>query len=125
MRFLLVLALALTATSGFASPVIHTSCARELSEHRRTLHDELARSLAGTNAQLDASLVTLTETIRGVDLEVRAEVRAFVSDPRGAIRWSSSARATVRGVARMRSQLRRTAVVEASRALGATIRQRL
>jgi hypothetical protein len=123
-RFLVALVFALT-TSAHASPVIHTSCATELAEHERTLHDELARSLAGTDAQLDASLVSITETLAGTDVEVRAEVRALVSDPSGAIRWQSTAHATVRGALPGRVQLRRDAVIEATRALAAAIRKRL
>jgi len=123
-RFILALALALT-TSAHASPVIHTSCARELTEHERTLHDELARTLASTDAQLDVSLVSLTERLVGTDVEVRAELRALVSDARGEIRWSSRARATVRGALPQRAQLRRDAVIEATHALAATIRKRL
>lgn len=124
MRRILALAFALT-TSAHASPVIHTSCKTPLAEHERTLHDELERSLAGTNAQLDVSLVSITETLAGTDVEVRAEVRALISDTRGAIRWASTAHATVRGALPARAQLRRDAVIEATRALAATIRKRL
>ena len=124
MRRILALAFALT-TSAHASPVIHTSCTTPLAEHERTLHDELARSLAGTNAQLDVSLVSITETLIGTDVEVRAEIRALISDAQGAIRWSSTAHATVRGALPTRTQLRRDAVIEATRALAATIRKRL
>ena len=124
MRRILALAFALT-TSAHASPLIHTSSANALAEHQRTLHDELARSLADTDAQLDVSLVSLTETLAGTDVEVRAEVVALVSDARGAIRWSSRARATVRGALPSRAQLRRDAVIEATRALAAAIRKRL
>jgi hypothetical protein len=123
-RLVLALAFALTA-SAHASPVIHASCATDLAEHERTLHDELARSLASTDAQLDVSLVSLTETLVGTDIEVRAEVHALVSDARGEVRWSSRASATIRGALRERVQLRRDAVIEATHALAATIRKRL
>jgi hypothetical protein len=123
-RLILALALALT-TSAYAQPVIHTSCARELSEHERTLHAELSRSLDDTSAELDASLVSITETLVGTDIEVRAEIRALVSDAHGAVRWTSTAHAKVRGSLRERLQLRRDAVIEATHALAATIRKRL
>ncbi len=120
------LALALLLiTSADASPQIHTTCAAELREHERTLHDELVRSLAGAELTLDVSLVTLSETVERGELMVQAEVRALVSDPKGAMRWSSSARAAVRGAPRSRAQLRHDAVIEATRALAATIRARL
>jgi hypothetical protein len=121
---ILAFVLAISATAQ-AAPVIHASCARELSEHRRTLHDELARSLKDTSARLDASLVSITETLDGTEIEVRAEIRALVSDSRGVIRYQSTARAKVRGRLRERVQLRRDAVIEATRALAETIRKHL
>ena len=122
----LVLVLVL-ATSAHATPTIRTRCAATLAEHERTLQDELARALAGADAHivLDVSLVTVTDHLVGTEVEVEAEVRAVVSDEHGAMRWSSRARATVRGALPARAQLRRDAVIEATRALAATIRKRL
>ncbi len=124
MRRLLALVLVLAARAD-ASPEIHTRCAAELREHERTLHDELVQALPDAHITLDVSLVTLTETIYGLELEVKAEVRALVSDARGAMHWTSSARSVVRGAPGSRTRLRHDAVIEATRALAATIRRRL
>ena len=120
------LALALlVATSADASPRIHTTSAAGLQDQERTLRAELVRSLADVDLTVDASLVTLSETIESGELLVTAEVRALVSDKRGAARWASTARAAVRGAPRSRAQLRHDAVIEATRALATTIRARL
>jgi hypothetical protein len=130
MRRVLALIFVLAARAH-ASPAVelHTSCAVALAEHQRTLRAELERSLAGAAPRarytLDVTLERLAETPARGELEVVAEVRVLVSDGHGAMRWSSKSRAVVRGAPRARARLRRDAVIEATRALAATIRARL
>jgi hypothetical protein len=61
----------------------------------------------------------------GSELEVRASVRALVADEHGAMRWSSTARATARGRAREREHLVHDEITEAAHAVAATVRTRL
>jgi hypothetical protein len=123
----LALAVLLFASSpvGAASALqIHATCATELARdpaHVRTLRGELTRALTGMRAPagytLDVSLVRLGTSATGRGLEVRAEVRAMLSDKHGVVRWSSLSRATARGTARDRALLQRDAVAYAARDL--------
>ena len=123
----LALAVLLLASSpvGAASALqIHATCTAELARdpaHVRTLRGELTRALRGMRAPpgytLDVSLVRLGTSATGRELEVRAEVRAMLSDRHGVVQWSSLSRATARGTARDRVILQRDAVAHAARDL--------
>ncbi|HEX5062842.1 MAG TPA: hypothetical protein VFV99_25890 [Kofleriaceae bacterium] len=114
-----------------AAPVIEVraTCAAELASepaHLRTLRGELAQALARTTATasytLDVSLVRLGVATVGRELEVRAEVRAMLSDAHGKIRWSSTSRSAARGPAADRIRLQRDAVSAAARDLARSVR---
>src|SRR5688572_12633110 len=100
-RIMLCLVLATSWAEASRGVEVHAHCAAELAKepaHLRTLRAELAQALAdmqaNTGYKLDASLVHLGSKTAGNELEVRAEVRAFLSDERGQIKWSSTARST-------------------------------
>lgn len=123
--------LVLAVAIANASPAIevHATCAAELASdpaHVRTLRGELAQALARISASasytLDVSLVRLGVTTVGSELEVRAEVRAMLSDARGKIRWTSTSRTAARGPARDRIRLQRDAVSAAARELAKSVR---
>jgi len=123
--------LVLVAAIANAAPVIevHATCAADLASdptHLRTLRGELAQGLtrisATTNYTLDVSLVRLGIATVGRELEVRAEVRAMLSDARGKIRWSSTSRSAARGPAADRIRLQRDAVGAAARDLARSVR---
>lgn len=111
-----------SVTDATAGIKIHASCTTELAgdpAHVRTLRDEVARALASarvtTRYTLDVSLVRLASTTLGRDVEVRAEVRALLSDAQGRARWQTTSRATARGSARDRALLQRDAVTAVAR----------
>jgi hypothetical protein len=127
----LVVLVVLAASVGYAAPTIeiHASCADALARdpaHVRTLRGELAHALSGTSMSpgytLDASLVRLAALPVGGELEVRAEVRAMLSDGQGRVRWTSTSRATARGSSRERAQLQRDAVGAAAREVAKSVR---
>jgi hypothetical protein len=108
---------------------IHASCAADIATdptHIRTLKSELAQALAGaTEAHaVDITLVKLDTTASANELVVRAEVRAFVSDPKGRIKWATTAHATARGPAKERTLIQRDAVGAAARNVGKIIQGR-
>ena len=108
---------------------IHASCAADLATdptHVRTLKSELAQALAGaTEAHaVDITLVRLDTTASANELVVRAEVRAFVSDPKGRIKWAATANATARGPAKERALIQRDAIGAAARNVGKIIQGR-
>jgi hypothetical protein len=123
---LILTASAVDATAGVE---IHATCAAELASgapHVRTLRVEVARALAGSRVPsrytLDVSLVRLASTTIGGQLEVRAEVRALLSDEHGRARWQSTSHATARGAARQQALLQRDAVTAAARDVAKLVR---
>jgi hypothetical protein len=108
---------------------IHATCTTELAgdpAHVRTLRDEVARALASAGVTkrytLDVSLVRLASTTSGRDVEVRAEVRALLSDEHGRARWQTTSRATARGSTRDRAAIQRDAVSAAARDVAKLVR---
>lgn len=93
--------------------------------HVRTLRQELARALAGSRVPgrytLDVSLVRLTAAVVGNQVEVRAEVRALLSDARGRARYQTTSHATVRGSFRDRVSMQRDAVTAAAHRLAGSV----
>ena len=126
---LICLILAAPITPATAGVEIHATCATELARdpvHVRTLREEVARALASTRVPsrytLDVSLVRLSGTTVGNQVEVRAEVRALLSDAQGRARWQTTSRATARGSARDRALLQRDAVTAAAKQLATSVR---
>ena len=118
-------------TSASADVKVHATCAAELSRetsHVRTLRDEVARALAGTpetpRYTIDVSLVQLGTSTVGKQLEVRAEVRALLSDEQGRARYQTTSRAVVRGHVRDRALLQRDAVRAVARDVATALRTR-
>jgi hypothetical protein len=118
-------------STAYAAPAIEirASCAEALARdpaHVRTLRGELAHALSDARASpgttLDASLVRLAAIPVGGEIEVRAEVRAMLSDGSGRVRWTSTSRATVRGSSSERVLLQRDAVGAAARDLARSVR---
>ena len=129
---LALLILASSPVSAASALQIHATCAAELARdpaHVRTLRGELTRALNGMRAPpgytLDVRLVRLGTSGAGRDVEVRAELRAMLSDKHGVVQWSSLSRATARGTARDRLLLQRDAVAYAARDLAKTARAAL
>ena len=127
--FAIALTLGVPLADAAPSIAIHATCAVELAHdpaHVRTLRGELTHALAGTRGtrgyKLDVSLVRLGTFTRGGELEVRAEVRAMLSDESGRVRWSSLSRATARGTPRDHLLLQRDAVTSAARELAKQVR---
>lgn len=130
-RVLIFVGLA-SATASAEAPrevEVHASCATALARqpvHVHTLRAELTQALAGTRASdaytLDVSLVRLDVRAAGRNIEVRAEVRALLSDERGRIVWNSTARSTARGTAKDRELLQRDAVMSAARNVARSVR---
>ncbi len=121
------------ATTSFASHTVEVraSCAAELARdpsHLRTLRGELAQALAGITSPasytLDVSLVRLGSTAVGKDIEVRAEIRALLSDDRGQVRWTSTSNSLARGRVSDQATLKRDAVASAARDLASSVRAR-
>jgi hypothetical protein len=130
---LLIASVMIGGSALAASPVveIQATCAAELARdpvHLRTLRGELSRALANmrpaTRLTLDVSLVRLgTASVDG-ELEVRAELRALLSDEHGRIRWTTTSRSTARGTAGQHTALQRDAVAAAARELAKGVRIR-
>jgi hypothetical protein len=121
--------LASSVTPASAGVAIHASCAADLARdpvHVRTLREEVARALASTRVTtrytLDVSLVRLASTTTGRNIEVRAEVRALLSDEHGRARWQTTSRAVARGSARQQADLQRDAVTAAARDVAKLVR---
>lgn len=124
--------MATLSTSAWSGVEVHATCATDAlrdSPHVRTLRSEMTRALAGARTPaaytIDVALVRLDATSAPTSLEVRAELRAIVSDARGRILWSSAARAAARGRPRDRALLERDAVAAAARDLAQLVRARL
>ena len=90
----------------------------------RALRDALDKALAARPRALpagysvDASIVRLEVAPVGAsELEVRAEVRAILSDERGRMHVTTSARTVARGSARDRALLQKDAIVESAKQL--------
>jgi hypothetical protein len=117
-----------TASAGIA---IHATCVAEVARdpaHVRTLSSELARALAGVRAPtgyaLDVSLVRVDVITADGEVEIQVEARAFVSDGKRRVRFSSTATATARGRARDRALVHRDALTSIADQLAALIRTR-
>jgi hypothetical protein len=111
-----------------ASVEIRATCVAELARdpaHLRTLRRELARALGGTRVParytLDVSLVRLTAAVAGNQVEVRAEVRALLSDAQGRARYQTTSRVTVRGPSRERISIQRDAVTAVAHELAGSV----
>jgi hypothetical protein len=124
----LVMAMVSTAYAGIE---IHTTCAAEVARdpaHVRTLSAELTRALAGVSTPrgttLDVSIVRFSETTAAGEVEVRTEARAFLSDARGRVMWSSSSRATARGSVMARSHVQHDAISAVAQQLAKLIATR-
>lgn len=132
MRKQWILAVALVAamvTSASAGISIHATCVAEVSRdpaHVRTLSTELARALADVRAPtgyaLDVSLVRVDATTADGEIEVRIEARAFVSDGKRRVLFSSTSTATARGSVRERALLHRDALSAIAHQLATKIR---
>lgn len=125
------LVVAVVTTSAWSGVEINATCASELarnSAHVRTLKSEVARALEGLPATsrytLDVSLVRLDATPDRSEIEVRAEVRAILSDCRGRMVWTASARSTARGPAKDRLLVEQDAVIGAAQQVGRLVRAR-
>lgn len=130
MRWLSALAVvAATFTPASAGIAIHATCAAEVARdpaHVRTLITQLARALADVRAPtgytLDVSLVRVDATTADGEVEVQVEARAFVSDRKRRVLFSSTSTATARGSARDRAVLHRDALAAIAQQLALKIR---
>ena len=130
LRYLVIFGLLVAGTASAQGVAVRATCAAKVAaEHSRTLRAEIERALTDATAaegySLDVTLEQLEVTTHGGELEVRASVRALVADPHGAMRWSSSSHAIAKGRTHERAQLVHDAVVEAARAVAASVRTRL
>lgn len=105
---------------------IHASCAADIAAdptHIRILRSELAQALANASEAhaIDITLVKLDTQTAADDVIVRAEVRAFVSDPKGRIKWATTAHATARGSIKERTLVQHDAIGAAARNVGKAI----
>ncbi len=129
---IVIAALVLAAAPVVGSPrvAINARATGELARdtaHARVLHAAVAKSLSGKPGEhagytLDVSLVELEVTPAGSELEVRAVVRALLSDPHGRIHVTSTARAIARGLARDRAVIQRDAIGSAGEQLAKRVR---
>jgi hypothetical protein len=110
---------------------IHTTCAADAVRdpaHARTLSAELTRALAGVatpaGTTLDVSIVRFNELSAKGEIEVRTEARAFLSDARGRVKWTSSSRATARGSLRDRTLVQHDAITAVAQQLAKLIATR-
>lgn len=127
-----ILAVAFVAamfTSASAGIAIHATCVAEVARdpaHVRTLSTELARALADVRAPtgyaLDVSLVRVDATTADGEVEVQVEARAFVSDRKRRVVFSSMTTATARGSVRDRAVIHRDALTAIARQLATKIR---
>lgn len=107
--------LAAVPTGAQSGALIHTTCAASIAidpAHVRTLRAQLERALDGkaNGYTLDVSIVQLKATPMNGEIEVRAEVKALLSDASGRVRLSSTSRAAARGPLRDRVAVHRDAV---------------
>ena len=126
-RIALVCLVVATAPASAGPAIeIHASCAADIATdpaHVRILKSELAQALAGASEahSVDISLVKLYTQTESGEVIVRAEVRAFVSDPKGRIKFATTAHATARGSAKERILVTRDAVGGAAHEVGRAI----
>jgi hypothetical protein len=125
------LSLALVATEAAAGVQVHVSSAAEVARdpaHTRTLRSELTRAFANvatpSETTLDVSLVRLSARHVGSEVEVRVEARAFLSDARGRVQWTSGASATARGRVRDKALVQRDALAAVADQLARHVRTR-
>jgi hypothetical protein len=130
-RVVATLLLALAPLYASAGVQVHVSSATDVArdpEHARTLSAELTRALASvatpSGMTLDVSLIRLSTERVAREIEVRVEARAFLSDARGRVQWTSGARATARGPARDQASVRRDALAAVADQLARHVRQR-
>lgn len=115
-RIIVVCSLLAALPAGAQSGgVIHTSVAAQLATdpaHLRTLRAELERALNGkaSGYTLDVSLVQWSAKPVNNEIEVRCEVKTFLSDKSGRVRVTSTSRATARGPLRDRDAVARDAL---------------
>jgi len=105
---------------------IHASCAADLAAdptHIRILRSELAQALANASEAhaVDITLAKLDTQTASQEVIVRAEVRAFVSDPKGRIKFATTAYATARGSIKDRALVQQDAIAGAARSAGTNI----
>jgi hypothetical protein len=133
--FVVALASAAPATT-WAGVTIHATCAADVVREAarvELMRSELARALdghapAGAEVTIDASLVRLASTTPASTrdtLAIHVEIRGMLSDDRGRIRVTTTARATAQGRASDRALLEHDAISAAAQRLGATLRTRL
>ena len=81
------------------------------------MRDALAQVIAPLpqGYSIDISLVRLDAKLAGAELEVRAEVKAILSDARGQVKAVSTSKTVARGPSRDRSLISRDAISEAAR----------
>ena len=120
--------LVVATAPAIAGPAIeiHASCAADLAAdptHIRILRSELAQALANASEAhaVDITLVKLDTQTASNEVTVRAEVRAFVSDPKGRIKWATTATATARGSIKERDLVQHDAIGAAARSAGTNI----
>lgn len=118
--------LTIAPSAARAGVAIHATSVAELAPHVRTLRGSLTQQLQGLpdGYTLDVSLVQLGSTKIGSELEVRAEIRAALSDKHGRMRWTSTARAVARGPAKDRALLERDAITAAAEQVARHVRTR-
>lgn len=132
---IVIAAVVLAATPVVGSPEIAINArataglARDAA-HARVLRAAVAKSLSEISAAhagytLDVSLVELDVEPVGAELEVRAVVRALLSDAHGRIHVTSTARALARGLARDLAVLQRDAIGAAGEQLAKRVRMHL
>ena len=127
-RVTLALVVAAAVPAAAAQPLaINATCAAAVAsggDHARTLRVAFARTIE-TQPQripagytIDISLVRLdaSQASNG-ELQIRAEVRAALSDEHGVVRSVSSATSTARGSQRESALLQRDAITESAREL--------
>lgn len=113
----LLVAVSLTAQAAPAV-AIHVSCAAAVdAAHARTLQHALASRTLPAGVTLDVSVVRLSATTAGREVEIAAEVRGALSDASGRIRTTATVKAKARGPMRDRVLIERDVLDEAARQL--------
>lgn len=122
------LVLAAASAGAAQNRAIRVTCAAAVARdaaHERWLRAEMTRALAdiplAAGHTLDLSLVRLDAKPASKELEVRAEMRALISDAHGRIHMQTTTRAAVRGAERDRALLERDVIAGAAQHLGRTL----